>query len=145
MINKFGVHIKVKDIEKSYHFYKQFNIKPVFTYGRSYWLEKVLEDYPNLAHADEKYEGITFEVGNSLLEIANGHIAVKPEIFKQDITSSKVSAMLDVNSIEEIVDICSKNSFEIAKEPTDYYWGTREVVVKDPDGFILVFRAALPK
>lgn len=140
MLNKFGVHIKVKDIEKSFNFYSSFGLKPIFTYGRDFWIKKMITKYPSLAHADEKYEGVTFELGNSLLEVANGHVAVKPEVFKQDITSSKVSAMIDTDSVNNIVEICKKNDFEIAKEPVTYPWGTREVVVKDPDGFILVFR-----
>jgi catechol 2,3-dioxygenase-like lactoylglutathione lyase family enzyme len=145
MLNKFGVHIKVKDFEKSYNFYKSFGLKPAFTYGRPEWLEKVSKDFPELAHANEKYDGITFELGSSLLEIANGHIAVKPEAFKEDISSPKISAMIDVDSISEIVDICNKNNYKISVEPKDYYWGTREVVVKDPDGFVIVFRELLRK
>lgn len=139
------MHIKVKDFERSYNFYKSFGLKAVFTYGRPEWLEKVSKDFPELANADEKYEGITFELGNSLLEIANGHIAVKPEVFKEDISSPKVSAMIDVDSVQEIVDICKRNNYKISVEPKEYYWGTREVVVKDPDGFVLVFREFLKK
>lgn len=140
MINRFGIHIKVKDIEKSLNFYTTFGLNPIFAYGRENWIKKLTERYPTLAHANEKYEGITFEIGNSLLEIANGHIAVKPEVFKEDIQSSKVSAMIDTDSVDNILEICKKNNFEIAKDITEYPWGTREVVVKDPDGFILVFR-----
>jgi hypothetical protein len=48
--------------------------------------------------------------------------------------------MIDTDSVEKIVEICNKNDFEIAVEPKDYDWGTREVVLRDPDGFIIVFR-----
>lgn len=139
-IKSFGIHLKVKDINKSFAFYSTFNLKPIFTYGRQYWLDMILKKYPTLAHADEKYEGITFEINNALFEIANGHVAVKDSVFQEDITSSKVSAMLDVDSVDEIVQICKKNNYEIAVEPKNFPWGTREVVVRDPDGFILVFR-----
>jgi uncharacterized glyoxalase superfamily protein PhnB len=142
MLNKFGVHIKVKDINKSYKFYKAFELKPVFTYGSDKWLEIVKKDFPTVGSAPEKYNGVTFELGNSLLEIADGHIAVKKETFLETITSSKVSAMIDVDSVDEVVNICNKNDFEIAVDPKDYPWGTREVVIRDPDGFILVFREA---
>ncbi|MBI2356670.1 VOC family protein [Candidatus Dojkabacteria bacterium] len=144
-ITKFGIHIKSKDLQSSYDFYKAFNLKAIFAYGNEEWTEKVKGDFPEIGTAPEKYQGCTFEIGNSLLEVADGHIAVKPEVFKEEIPSSKVSAMIDTDSIDEIVQICAKNNFEIASEPKEYYWGTREVVVKDPDGFILVFREPLKK
>lgn len=139
-MNKFGIHIKVKDIIKSYTFYKAFGFKPVFAYGSSNWQNQIKKDFVNTPTVNENYEGVTFELNNSLLEIANGHIAVKPEVFKEDITSSKVSAMIDTDSISNIVEICNRFGFEIAVQPKDYPWGSREVVVRDPDGFILVFR-----
>lgn len=140
MVTKFGIHLKVKDIYKSFDFYSSFKLKPVFAYGRKEWINMLSKLYPELPHAVEKYEGVTFEINNALFEIANGHVAVKNEVFKQDITSSKVSAMIDTESVDKIVEISKEKGFEIAKEPVKYPWGTREVVVKDPDGFILVFR-----
>lgn len=139
-MNKFGIHIKTKDIQKSYRFYKAFRFKPFFAYGNSKWQEQVKNDFKGLTTVDENYEGITFEFNGALLEIANGHIAVKPEVFKESIPSSKVSAMIDTDSIEDIVSICKQYDIKITVEPKDYYWGTREVVITDPDGFILVFR-----
>lgn len=140
MVTRIGIHLKVKDIDKSYIFYKAFGFTPIFAYGREYWIQKVLTDFPGTPNASEKYEGITFEVNNALFEVANGHIAVKPEVFQQEIHTSKVSATLDTGSVDDIVKICEKNSFEIAVGIKEYPWGTKEVVIRDPDGFILVFR-----
>jgi catechol 2,3-dioxygenase-like lactoylglutathione lyase family enzyme len=139
-MNKFGIHIKVKDIQKSYRFYKAFGFKPVFAYGNSKWQEQLKADFKGLATVDEKYEGVTFEFNGALLEIANGHIAVKTEVFKESISSSKVSAMVDTDSIEQIVSICKLNNIEIAVQPRTFHWGSTEVVIADPDGLIIVFR-----
>lgn len=139
-IKKLGVHIKVKNIKVSYPFYKSFGLIGVFVYGDKDWLNEVKEDFNNIGTADEKYNGITFELGNSLLEIANGHVAVKKETFMERISSSKVSAMIDVDSVDEVVELCKKNKYEIAVGIKEYPWGTKEVVIRDPDGFILVFR-----
>jgi len=74
------------------------------------------------------------------VELGEDHIAIKKEVFKEEVKSSKVSAMLDVDSLKEIRKICEENNFEIAKSEVTYSWGTKELVVRDPDGFILVFR-----
>lgn len=139
-MNKFGIHIKVKNIQKSYAFYKALGFKAVFAYGSMEWQDLIKQDYPGTPTANENYEGVTFEFNDGLLEIANGHVAVKPETFKESIASSKVSCMLDSDSVDEVVEICRKNDFEIAVGPRDFPWGTREVVLRDPDGFIIVFR-----
>ncbi len=134
-LSRLGIHIKVKDFEKSYRFYKSFGFEEEFAYGPQDFIKKF-----NFPKAIEKYRGVTFNLGNAMLEIGEDHIAIKPEVFRELIKSSKVSAMIDVNSVEEVLEICEKNNFEIAKEITDFPWGTKEIVVKDPDGFILVFR-----
>jgi uncharacterized glyoxalase superfamily protein PhnB len=135
-LNKLGVHIKVKDFERSLKFYLAFEFKPIFIYGSS----ELLNQFSDISQASEKYNGITFEVGNALLEIANGHVAIKSEVFQEVINSSKISLMIDVDSVAEVRKICEENDFEIAKAEVDYPWGTREIVVRDPDGVILVFR-----
>ena len=144
-ITKFGIHIKVKDINKSYDFYKSFGLKPIFTYGSKKWIGKIQKCFPNTPNAPEKYEGVTFDIGTAVLEIANGHICVKPEVFNINITSPKISAMIDTDSIDEVVRICNENKYKISVEPKEFYWGTREVVIKDPDGFVLVFREPIKK
>lgn len=134
-LSRLGIHIKVKDFEKSYKFYKAFGFEEEFAYGPEDFIKDF--DFPK---APENYRGVTFNLGNAMLEIGEDHVAIKPEVFKESIKSSKVSAMVDVNSVDEVVKICNQNNFDIAKEPRTFPWGTREVVVRDPDGFILVFR-----
>lgn len=48
--------------------------------------------------------------------------------------------MIDVVSVLEVRKICERFNYDIAKPEVDYPWRTRELVVRDPDGFILVFR-----
>jgi catechol 2,3-dioxygenase-like lactoylglutathione lyase family enzyme len=132
-INKIGIHINVKDFEKSKKFYLSLGFKSVFEYG------------PDLKLTDktapENYRGITFATpgGEALLEIADGHVAVKDSVFEEDITSSKTSLMIHVNSVHEIMAIAKENEITLAKDPVCFHWGTTEIVIKDPDGLILVF------
>lgn len=49
--------------------------------------------------------------------------------------------MIWVDSISELINQCTKASIPLAVDPRHYYWGTLEVVVKDPDGLVLVFIA----
>ena len=135
--SKFGVHVKVANFYKSLDFYLKLGFKTIFAYGDEEYLKKYANNIPN---APEKYRGMTFEVGNSLFEIADGHVAVKLEVFKEAIRSSKVSAMIDVDSLEKIIKICSENAVPIVKDVKEYPWGTKELVLKDPDGLVLVFR-----
>lgn len=128
MINGIGTHIKVKDFQKSLNFYKSLGFEKVFEYGPD---KEVKEDY----------NGTVFEHGGCKLEIADGHRAVKPQVFSETINSSKISLMINVDSVFEIVEKCTQNNIPLAVEPRHYYWGTIEVVVKDPDGVVLVFVA----
>lgn len=135
MLTKFGIHIKVRDIEKSLSFYKHLGFEPVFAYGSKDFLKQF---EPTLPTAPERYQGVTFELGGSLLEIADGHLAVKPSVFREEINTSKVSAMIHVTSIQEIEKVCKKYAYNIAVPAKVFPWGTREIVVIDPDGFVLV-------
>ena len=142
MTTKFGIHLKAKNIEDSLMFYKNFDFKEVFGYGDEKFLAKLSKSIPK---APEKYRGVVFEIGGALLEIADGHIAVKPEVFKETIGSSKISAMVHIDSVDEVVKISKKNNYKILVQPKVFPWGTREVVVRDPDGFVLVFIEKLKK
>lgn len=127
MTNKIGVHIKVKDIKKSEEFYKVLGFKETFAYGPDREVKEV-------------YSGRVYEVGGAKLEIADGHRAVRSEIFKEMVKSSKISLMINVDSLGEIIDKCRQNNIPVVG-PRHYYWGTLEMVVKDPDGVVLVFIA----
>ena len=71
--------------------------------------------------------------------IETGSQRVADEIYHKDINLSKVSAMVNVDSISELIETAKKADIELAVGPRHYYWGTIEVVIKDPDGFVLVF------
>lgn len=128
MINNIGIHIKVKNFNKSKEFYKNLGFKKVFEYGPK-------------CKVKENYNGIVFEHGTAKLEIANGHVAVKSEVFNETITSSKISLMIYVDNLDDILNKCRKHNIKIAVKPKYFHWGTHEVVIKDPDGTVLVFIA----
>jgi len=136
IIKKFGIHIKVSDFNRSYQFYKNLGFEEEFAYGPQDFTEKFKGKIPT---ANEKYKGVTFNLNGSLFEIGEKHIAVKPKVFKEQIKSSKVSAMLHVDSLDEVLKQCKKHKIIIAVPPRKFPWGTKELVVKDPDGFVLVF------
>jgi catechol 2,3-dioxygenase-like lactoylglutathione lyase family enzyme len=133
IIKKCGIHLKVSDFAKSRAFYEALGFQPNFEYGPGLELTK--------RTAPENYRGVTFAIDDdtAFFEIADGHLAVKPEVFKEHISSSKVSLMVQVDSLEEITDRAKKAGIPLAKEPVNYHWGTTEIVIRDPDGFILVF------
>lgn len=142
MIHQFGVHLKVRDIGRSFLFYKRFGFDESFGYGEPAFLKTLAASIPKVS---EKYNGVVFQIGNALFEIADGHAAVKPEIFQQEVESSKLSAMIYVHSVKKIEVICRKNRVEIASAIKEYPWGTREIVIQDPDGFVLVFIEKIKK
>lgn len=126
MIKSIGVHIKASDFKKSSAFYKNLGFQKIFEYGPN---KKVKEDY----------NGAVYEYGGGKLELADGHRAVKPSVFKEKVTSSKISLMINVESITDIIGRCKTHGISLAVGPRHYYWGTLELVVKDPDGVVLVF------
>jgi hypothetical protein len=131
-MNSLGVHIKVRDFHKSRLFYDSLGFKAVFSYGPD---QKIKEDY----------SGLVYDIHGASLEIADGHRAVKPEIFSHSVTSSKISLMIKINNLSEIISRCQKSHIPLAVPPRHYYWNTLEVVVKDPDGTVLVFVAPYSK
>lgn len=136
MIKQFGIHLKVIDLNRSLVFYKSFGFKEVFAYGEKKFLSQFEKTIPTVP---EKYCGTVFTIGDTLFEIADGHMAVKPEVFKEKIKSSKLSAMIHVDSLEAIIKICKKYGYKISVPPRKFPWGTKELVIKDPNGFVLVF------
>ena len=132
-IKKLGTHVKVSNFTKSRAFYEALGFKSIFEYG------------PDLKFTDktapENYRGITFATddGNALFEIADGHIAVKSDVFKEHIPSSKVSLLIQVESLEDIMHRAKIAGISPAKDPVNYHWGTTEIIYRDPDGLILVF------
>lgn len=138
-IQGIGTHIKVSNFQTSKTFYEALGFNKVFEIGPDKTFQK--DQQGNLTSAPEDYRAVDYKHGTARLEIADGHRAVKPEVFKEKITSSKISLMVNVDSIREIIELCSKANIPLAVGPRHYYWGTLEVVVKDPDGLILIFIA----
>lgn len=131
-ITGIGAHIKVKDFQKSKWFYTTLGFNKIFAYG------------PN-EPVKESYNGIAFAIGTAMIKIDEGHCAVKPEIFKETISSSKMSLMINVDNVHDLLDLCRKNKIPVAVGPRHYYWNTIEVVLIDPDGVRLVFIAPYTK
>lgn len=128
MIKSIGVHIKVSNFKRSTEFYENLGFQKVFEYGPD---KKV----------KEKYNGVTYEHGGAKLELADGHVAVDGATFKEKVQSSKMSLMIQVDSIQNVLNKCRIHNIPLAVGPRHYYWGTLETVVKDPDGVVLVFIA----
>jgi catechol 2,3-dioxygenase-like lactoylglutathione lyase family enzyme len=131
-----GIHIKVRDIHKSREFYESLGFKAVFGYGD----DEFRASLPSgVGSAPERYRGVTYKLAdNSELEIADGHIAVDPEVFGETIGSPKISGMIRVKSILPILEVAQSHiRFPVRK----YYWGSVEVALRDPDGFVLIFIA----
>jgi len=126
MITSIGTHIKVKDIAKSRAFYEGFGFPVIFEYGPD-------------KEVKEEYSGVTFAVGTAKLEIADGHRAVKAETFLEEVRSSKISLMVEVESLADIVARAEKVGLSPTTPVRHYYWGKLEVVYRDPDGVIVVF------
>lgn len=138
-----GVHIKVADIQASRAFYEALlEFVPVFGYGDEAFRKTLPEAIPSvlddgLPGAPEKYHGVTYEpTPQSPLEIADGHIAVPDAtVFSSPVPSPKISAMLKADSLVPLI-------LGKGVRPTfpvrHYYWGTLELALKDPDGFVVI-------
>ena len=125
-IKNINVHIKVKDFKRSLAFYEALGFKKIFSFGPDQKIK-------------EAYRGADFKFGNTILEIADGHRVVKPEVFQQPMPSSKISLFFEVSSISKMLDRCQKFGIKIAVWVRHYHWGKLEFVIKDPDGVVLVF------
>lgn len=133
-LQSLGIHLKVANIATSRAFYESLGFKPVFGYGDEAFRATLPQDCPS---APETYRGVTYQLpdGGSF-EIADGHIAVKPETFPITIHTAKISAMIKVSSLLPLI---THPTIVITYPVRHYYWNTIEAVVRDPDGFVLVF------
>lgn len=126
MIKSIGTHIKASNYAKSRAFYEGLGFPVTFEYGPD-------------KEVKEEYSGVTFAVGAAKLEVADGHRAVSPDTFAEKVSSSKISLMIEVESVAEIMERASKMGLTPAVGVRHYYWGKLEVVYRDPDGVIVVF------
>lgn len=131
-----GIHIKVRDIATSRAFYESLGFNPIFGYGDDDFRATLPK---GVGSAPEQYRGVTYRLAdNAELEIADGHIAVKKEVFATEIADPKISGMIRVKSIVPILNV----ALDAVKFPVrKYYWGSVEVALRDPDGFVLIFIA----
>lgn len=129
-----GIHLKVKNIKASREFYEKLGFTPVFGYGDEDFRKTLPEGCQS---APEKYRGVSYKLHDGAeLEIADGHIAAKPEVFDEEIKSAKVTAMIRVESVVPVIEAYKDRiKFPVRK----YYWNSIEVALRDPDGFVLVF------
>lgn len=131
-----GIHIKVKDINASRSFYETIGFIPVFGYGNEEFRKSLPE---GCGSAPERYQGVTYKlVDGSELEIADGHIAVKPEDFQVQVDDAKITGMIRVKSVVPLIESYKDR---IKFPVRHYYWNSIEVALRDPDGFVLVFIA----
>ena len=127
-IQKIGTHLKVFDFEESRRFYDVLGFQKLYEFGPD-------------AGTRERYRGAVYAVGSAFLEISEGHKPVKPEVFEERIQSSKVSLMVNVESLIPVIEACERHNIEIAVPSRTFPWGLIELIVKDPDGFVIGFNA----
>jgi catechol 2,3-dioxygenase-like lactoylglutathione lyase family enzyme len=125
-LSKLGVNLKVRDFARSKAFYDAFGFRLLFEFG------------PGLP-GNSPFRGLFYEVGNALLEVSEGHLAVRPEVFATPVQTSKVSLMIYVPSLVPILDIIEQRQVEVSVKPRQFPWGQMGVIVKDPDGLVLAF------
>lgn len=131
-----GIHIKVKDIKKSREFYEALGFTPVFGYGNEDFRKSLPE---GCGSAPEAYQGVTYKLADGAeFEIADGHVAVKADDFAVEVGDAKITGMIRVESVVPVIEIYKDR---IKFPVRHYYWGSLEVALRDPDGFVLVFIA----
>jgi lactoylglutathione lyase len=116
-----GVICLVKDLEKSAEFYEALGFEfkksipgvAMTAYLNGFWIELLLED-----------KIVTNE-------------------FKEDVKVTKKGAgqyiHISVENVDDYYNKLLKKGLKPLSEPQDYPWGSREFVVRDPDGYKLVF------
>lgn len=127
-ISSINIQIKVKDFKRSLAFYEALGFKKISSFGPD-------------QEVKERYNGADFQAGTTILEIADGHRGVKPEVFQETVMSSKISLFIGVDSISDMLAVCKKAGIEPIVGVRHYHWGKLEFVVRDPDGVIIVFFA----
>jgi catechol 2,3-dioxygenase-like lactoylglutathione lyase family enzyme len=131
-----GIFVKVRDIYASRKFYESLGFEPIYGFGD----EDFRATLPRgIGSSEERYRGVIYRLADGAeLEITDGHVAVAKEVFAAPIATPKVSGMIRVKSIVPILDVAlTAVRYPVRK----YYWGSIEVVLRDPDGFVLVFVA----
>lgn len=130
----FGVHLKVTDVQRSRRFYESLGFVPEFGFGDDEFRASLPE---GCGFSPEGYRGVIYRpAAGAEFEIAEGHPAVRPGVFAELIPSSKISLMVRV---ESLVPLLRDRDLDMVAPVRHYYWGSIEAVMRDPDGFIVVF------
>jgi catechol 2,3-dioxygenase-like lactoylglutathione lyase family enzyme len=119
-ITALSVNIKVVDLARSRAFYEAFGFQQLGAFEG----------------------GVIYGVGGvALLELNARHPAVAAEVFQTRITTAKTSLMVHVPSLLPVLTAAEQAGIPLAVPPRRFPWKTIEVVVRDPDGFVVVFIA----
>lgn len=115
-----GVNLKVADLARSRVFYEALGFQELGAFAG----------------------GVVYGIGGvALLELNDRHPAVAPAVFQERITTAKTSLMVKVPSLLPILAAAERKRIPLAVPPRRFPWQTIEVVVRDPDGLIVVFIA----
>lgn len=128
MIKSIGTVIKTKNYQKSRTFYEALGFKVIFEIGPD----------KEIKSGNDQVVIYGSETGGKF-ELTDAHPAIKPGVFQDTIKSSKISMMFEVDSLVDIIAGAKSIGVEPAVEVRHYYYGTLEVVFKDPDGVVIVF------
>lgn len=128
MIKSIGTVVKAKDFAKSRAFYETLGFRVIFELGPD----------KEIKSGSDRVVIFGSETGGKF-ELTDAHPAIKPTVFQELIPSSKISMMFDVDSLAEIIKAAKSIGVGPSVEVRHYYYGTLEVVFKDPDGMVVVF------
>lgn len=140
-----GIHLKVRNITESRSFYEDaLGLDPIRGAGtpefrRSLPVSLASKPGDGLPGSPDTWNSVTYQpTPNAELEIGDGHPAVDSDVFKRGVEGPKVSAMLHVDSL---VPLMRDRGVHPTYPVRVYPWGSVEVVLKDPDGFVVVLIA----
>ena len=120
VITALGINLKVADLVRSQAFYEAIGFQQLGAFEG----------------------GVIYGVGGvTLLELNASHPAVAAEVFPSRITTAKTSLMVHVPSLLPVLAAAERAHIPLAVPPRRFPWKTIEVVVRDPDGFVVVFIA----
>ncbi len=128
MIKSMGTVVKTKDFAKSREFYVTLGFRVDFEIGPD----------KEIKSGNDRVVIFGSESGGKF-ELTDAHPAIKPSTFAETIISSKISMMFEVESLGDIMERAKSMGYEPAVGVRHYYYGTLEVVFKDPDGMVIVF------
>lgn len=128
MIKSMGTVVKTKDLARSRAFYVALGFQVTFEIGPD----------KEIKSGTDRVAIFGSETGGKF-ELTDAHPAIKPAVFQESIPSSKISMMFEVDSLADIIDRAKTLGVEPSVGVRHYYYGTLEVVFKDPDGMVIVF------